>query len=66
MTNNGAGATLGGLSISGTIIGADATVIFDNRSVFTYQNGVAPMSTGKLYCNQAANTLFTDLQVTRT
>ncbi|MBS1519617.1 MAG: hypothetical protein JST50_01370 [Bacteroidetes bacterium] len=61
LTNNGVGATLGGLSISGTITGVDATSIFDNRSVFTYQNVTAPMATGKLYCNQAANTVIYSL-----
>jgi len=58
LTNTGISSTFGGLSISGTITGADATAIFDNRSVFTYQNAIAPMATGKLYCNQATNTVI--------
>ena len=58
LTNAGSGSTTGGLTITGTITGADATAILDNRSVFNYQNTTAPMATGKLYCNQAANTFI--------
>jgi len=49
-------ATLGGINTTGTINGVDSTSIFDNRSVCNYYNSVAPMQTGQLYCNQAANT----------
>jgi hypothetical protein len=58
LTNAGISASIGGLNITGTIKGADATAIFDNRGLFTYQNAAAPMATGKLYCNQSANTFI--------
>jgi hypothetical protein len=46
------------MTTTGTINGADGTAIFDNRSFYTHNNAAAPMSTGKLYCNQAANTFI--------
>jgi hypothetical protein len=49
LTNVGMTATTGGINLIGTITGIDTTAIFDNRSVFTYQNPTAPMATGKLY-----------------
>jgi hypothetical protein len=52
---NGSSATLGGLIMTGVIAGADATAIFDNRSLFIYNNAASPMAIGKLFCNQAAN-----------
>ena len=55
-TNVGLSSITGGITTTGTITGADATAIFDNRSILTYNNTTAPMATGKLYCNQAANT----------
>jgi hypothetical protein len=58
LINAGANATQGGLNTTGTITGADATAIFDNRSVLTCNNATAPMATGKLYANQAANTVI--------
>lgn len=44
--------------ITGTINGDNASSIFDNRGVINYRNAAAPMITGKLYCNQAANTFI--------
>jgi len=57
-TSTGLSSTLGGITTTGTINGIDSTAIFDNRSIYTHNNSVAPMSTGKLYCNQAANTFI--------
>ncbi len=57
-TSSGLSSTTGGMITTGTINGADSTAIFDNRSVMTYNNASAPMATGKLYCNQAANTFI--------
>ena len=59
---NNSNSTLGGLNTTGSITGVDNTAIFDNRSVLTYQNALAPMSTGKLYCNQITNTFIYNLQ----
>jgi hypothetical protein len=53
LTNVGLTSSLGGVTTSGTITGADGTAILDNRSVLTYNNATAPMVTGKLYCNQS-------------
>jgi hypothetical protein len=57
-TSTGLSSTSGGMTTTGTINGADGTAIFDNRSFYTHNNAAAPMSTGKLYCNQAANTFI--------
>jgi hypothetical protein len=43
---------------SGALNGDNASSIFDNRGTINYQNATAPMVTGKLYCNQAANTFI--------
>jgi hypothetical protein len=51
-------AYLGGINLTGTINGVDTTAVFDNRSVCNYQNIVAPMATGRLFCNQAMNTFI--------
>ena len=45
----------------GTLNGDNASSIFDNRGTFAHTNATAPMVTGKLYCNQAANTFSYDL-----
>jgi len=58
MQNIGLSSTLGGIQTTGRIAGADSSAIFDNRSIIDYQNAKAPMATGKLYCNQAANTFI--------
>jgi hypothetical protein len=55
LTNSGQSVSTGGINTTGTINGADATAIFDNRSVLVYNNATAPMATGKLYANQLAN-----------
>jgi hypothetical protein len=55
LINAGQNVISGGLSTTATITGADATAIFDNRSVFTYNNVTAPMAIGKLYANQLVN-----------
>jgi hypothetical protein len=55
-TNIGLSNATGGINMIGTINGTDSTSIFVNKSVFGYSNITAPMVTGKLYCNQAANT----------
>jgi hypothetical protein len=47
--------------ITGTLNGDNALSTFDCRGVLQYQNATAPMTTGKLYCNQAANTFFYNL-----
>lgn len=46
----------GTLYTSGTINGVDSTSILINKSTIKFHNSTAPMVTGKLYCNQAANT----------
>ena len=56
LTNTGMNAATGGLTTTGTINGADSTSVFINESIFNYQNAIAPMATGSLYCNQAENT----------
>ncbi|MBV8388385.1 MAG: hypothetical protein JO080_01145 [Mucilaginibacter sp.] len=43
---------------TGTINGDNASSTFDCRGYFQYQNATAPMTTGKLYCNQATNTFL--------
>lgn len=53
LTNTG---LLLGLIATGVLNGSGATSIFINNGGFTYNNATAPMVTGKLYCNQAANT----------
>lgn len=53
LTNTG---LLLGLIATGVLNGSGATSIFINNGGFTYNNATAPMATGKLYCNQAANT----------
>ena len=45
----------------GTLNGDNALSTFDNRGTFAYTNAIAPMATGKLYCNQATNTFNYDL-----
>lgn len=45
----------------GTLNGDNASSTFDNRGTFAYTNSIAPMATGKLYCNQATNTFIYDL-----
>jgi hypothetical protein len=57
-TSIGLSSTLGGITTTGTINGVDGSSIFDNRSNYTHNNSSAPMSTGKLYCNQAPNTFI--------
>ncbi len=47
-----------GIYTTGTINGVDSTSILDNRGYMTYNNATAAMTTGKLYCNQAANTFI--------
>ncbi|MEO7044357.1 MAG: hypothetical protein ABI091_03560, partial [Ferruginibacter sp.] len=42
-------------TINNTLNGDNAASIFDNRGNINYTNATAPMVTGKLYCNQAAN-----------
>jgi len=56
-TNTGLSTTSGGITTTGTINGVDSTSIFVNKSVLGYANAQEPMQTGKLYCNQAVNTL---------
>jgi len=41
---------------SGTLNGDNPLSVFDNRGIFAYTNATSPMTTGKLYCNQAVNT----------
>lgn len=43
-------------TFNGVINGSNSSSILDNRSTLNYTNATAPMITGKLYCNQAANT----------
>ncbi|MDB5148225.1 MAG: hypothetical protein JWQ57_2245 [Mucilaginibacter sp.] len=50
-TTNTSSATL-----KGTLNGDNANSIFVSNVNLIYQNAAAPMPTGKLYCNQAANT----------
>jgi len=45
-------------NFSGTLNGDNALSVWDNRGIFMYQNGMAPMVTGKLYCNEATNTFI--------
>ena len=54
----GGSLTAGGIQNTGTINGVDSTAIFDNRNAYINNNSAAPMPTGKLYCNQAANTFI--------
>lgn len=42
--------------LTGTLDGNNASSTFDNRSVIEYHNAAAPMITGILQCNAAANT----------
>lgn len=51
----------GSITISGTLNGNNASSTFDNRVTVAYQNATQPMATGKLYCNQAANTWLYNL-----
>jgi hypothetical protein len=46
----------GTLTLTGILTGDNSASVFDNRFSLNYQNATAPMATGKLYCNQAANT----------
>ena len=50
------GAT--GLIFSNTLNGASSTATFNNTGKVTYTGSSAPMSTGKLYCNQTAGNTF--------
>lgn len=50
------GTGSGPMNISGTLNGNNANSIFINKGNFTYLNAQQPMQTGKLYCNQTANT----------
>jgi len=43
---------------SGILNGDDAASIFVNNGTFLYTNSQEPMQTGKLYCNQTANTFI--------
>lgn len=45
-------------TFNGVINGSNSSSILDNRSILNYTNATAPMTTGKLYCNQAANTFI--------
>ena len=58
LINIGISSTFGGLGTTGIINGVDSTSVFDNRSIVNYQNAQQPMQSGKLYCNQAANTFI--------
>ena len=44
--------------MSGTLNGDNANSIFINKGAMTYLNAQQPMQTGKLYCNQVANTFI--------
>ncbi|HEY4326157.1 MAG TPA: hypothetical protein VGN20_19375 [Mucilaginibacter sp.] len=43
---------------TGTLNGDNANSTFVNKGVVGYNNATAPMSTGRLYCNQASNTFI--------
>ncbi len=45
-----------GVVSSGILNGDNASSTFVNKAIFSYANAQEPMQTGKLYCNQAANT----------
>lgn len=52
------------LTVYGTFNGNNGNSILDNRiniASVSYRNAIAPMLTGKLYCNQALNKWFYDL-----
>lgn len=70
ITNTGAGT--GNLIVNGTINGDNASSTFDNRTPsgttaagLNYRNAVAPMMTGVLKCNAAANRFFYDGNVSQ-
>jgi hypothetical protein len=44
--------------VTGVVNGDNASSIFNNEGTFQYNNAQHPMQTGKLYCNQAANTFI--------
>ena len=48
----------GACTVNGTINGDGPNAILVNKTTITYNNAVAPMVTGKLYCNQVANTFI--------
>ena len=48
--------SIGGTNFSGTINGNNALSTLDNRATLQFSNAVAPMSTGVLQTNAAANT----------
>ena len=50
------GGTTGTVYNTGVLNGDNASSIFINNGTFLYTNAQEPMQTGKLYCNQAANT----------
>lgn len=47
-----------GTAFTGTLNGNNSSSIFNCKGVYLYNNATAPMATGKLYCNQAANTFI--------
>lgn len=47
---------LSAFPFTGTINGTSSSDILNNTGFTNYQNATAPMVTGKLYCNQVANT----------
>jgi hypothetical protein len=56
LTYSGGGTSMAGAPINSTINAVNSTDIFNNTGVLVYMNATAPMVTGKLYCNQSANT----------
>ncbi|MFI5138210.1 MAG: hypothetical protein ACHQIM_10310 [Sphingobacteriales bacterium] len=44
--------------VTGVVNGDNTSSIFNNGGTFQYNNSQQPMQTGKLYCNQAANTFI--------
>jgi hypothetical protein len=47
-----------GFSTTGVINGDNTNSVWNNNGYLNYQSATAPMATGKLYCNQAANTFI--------
>lgn len=52
------GGTFSTNLINGILNGNDAASTFINNGIFSYANSQQPMQTGKLYCNQTANTFY--------
>jgi len=47
-----------GVNMTALLNGSNSSSTFINNGIFNYANAAAPMSTGKLYCNQASNTFI--------